>query len=105
MLGEIWKGDILIAEIEDLEKLDASEIYPRRLNPKEVIITHKDGELVFLVADGSAKLSERERLRVPRNHSETGIHRKERESQGDGEEFQLDEELFKDFSVCSRRLN
>ena len=27
----IWKGDILIADLEDLEKLDASEIEPRRI--------------------------------------------------------------------------
>ena len=31
-----------------------------RLNAKEVLITHKDGEFVFLVADGSAKLSGRD---------------------------------------------
>ena len=30
--GGIWKGDIPIADLEDLEKLDASEIYPRRIN-------------------------------------------------------------------------
>ena len=72
--GGIWKGDILIVDIEELEKLDASEIYPRRLNAKEVLITHKDGDFVFPVADGSPKL-------FPRTHSETGIHRKERESQ------------------------
>ena len=45
--GIIWKGDILIADIEESEKLDASEIYPRRLNAKEVLTTHKDGEFVF----------------------------------------------------------
>ena len=27
----IWTGDILIADLEDLEKLDASNIYPRRI--------------------------------------------------------------------------
>ena len=27
--GEIWEGDILIADLEVLEKLEASEIYPR----------------------------------------------------------------------------
>ena len=58
--GRIWKGDILMADVEELEKLDASEIYPRRLNAKEVLITHKDGEFVFLVADGSATLSGRD---------------------------------------------
>ena len=26
--GEIWKGDILMADLEDVEKLGASDIYP-----------------------------------------------------------------------------
>ena len=39
--GRIWKGDVLIADIEELEKLDASEKYHRRLNAKEVLITPK----------------------------------------------------------------
>ena len=43
-----------------MEKLDASEIYPRRINAKEVLITQKDDEFIFLVADGTAKLSRRE---------------------------------------------
>ena len=73
---ELWKRDILVADIEELEKLDASEVYPRRLSAKEVLMTHKDGECVFLVADGSANII-RKRLRTPRTHSETGTHRKE----------------------------
>ena len=35
--GGIWKGDIMVADIEELETMDASEIYPERLNVKEVI--------------------------------------------------------------------
>ena len=58
--GEIWEEDILIADIEELGKLDASEVYPRRLNAKEVLITQNDGKFVFPVADGSAKLSRRD---------------------------------------------
>ena len=58
--GGIWKGDILKADIEELGKLDASEFYPRRLNAKEVLITHKHGEFVFPVTDGSATLSGRD---------------------------------------------
>ena len=50
--GGIWKGDIMVADIEELEKMDASEIHARRLNANEVI-THKIGEqCVFPVADG-----------------------------------------------------
>ena len=56
----IWKGDILIADIEKLKKLDASEMYPIRLNAKEVLISQKDGECGIPVADGSAKLSGRD---------------------------------------------
>ena len=34
--GGIWTGDILIADLEELEKLDESKIYLRRINAKEV---------------------------------------------------------------------
>ena len=30
--GGIWKGDVLIADLEELETMDASEIYSKRLN-------------------------------------------------------------------------
>ena len=36
--GWIWKGDILVADTEELKILDATEIYPSRLNAKEVLI-------------------------------------------------------------------
>ena len=35
--GEIWKGDILVTDVEELENLGASEIRHRRLNAKEVL--------------------------------------------------------------------
>ena len=35
--GGIWKGDILVADIEELETMNASEIYSKRLNAKEVV--------------------------------------------------------------------
>ena len=37
--GRIWKGDVLIAGLEELETMDASEIYSKRLNAKEVIFS------------------------------------------------------------------
>ena len=39
--GGIWKGDIMISDIEELEKLDAQEKNPRRINAKEVLISQK----------------------------------------------------------------
>ena len=53
--GGIWKGDILVAYIEELEKMDASEIYSKRLNAKEVISPKEKGELFFPIADGRVK--------------------------------------------------
>ena len=58
--GRFWKGDILVADLEDLEKLDASDIYLRRINAKEVLIRQKDDEFIFPIADGTAKLSGRD---------------------------------------------
>ena len=45
--GEIWKGDVLIADLEELETMDASEIYSKRLNAKEVIFPEENGEFIF----------------------------------------------------------
>ena len=50
----IWKGDLLVADLEELETMDASEIYSKRLNAKEVIF-HKQGEIIFPIEDGRIK--------------------------------------------------
>ena len=55
--GGIWKGDIMVADIEELETMDASEIYSKRLNAKEVIFPKEIGKFFFPVADGPIKLS------------------------------------------------
>ena len=52
--GGIWKCDVLIADLEELETMDASEIYSKRLNAKEVIFP-KQGEFIFPIADGRIK--------------------------------------------------
>ena len=54
--GGIWKGDVLVADLEELETMDASEIYSKRLNAKEVIFPKENGEFIFPVADGRIKL-------------------------------------------------
>ena len=50
--GGIWKGDIMVADIEELETMDASEIYSKRLNAKEVIFPKENEKFIFPVADG-----------------------------------------------------
>ena len=65
MRESILKGDILVADVEELEKMDASEIYARRLNAKEVLMP-KNGELVFPFAGGNTV--GRERSGIPKFH-------------------------------------
>ena len=50
-----WKGDVLVADLEELETMDASEIYSKRLNAKEVIFPKEKGEFIFPIADGRIK--------------------------------------------------
>ena len=50
--GGIWIGDNLIAVIEEVEKI---------INAKDVLISQKGEEFIFPVADGTAKLSGRDR--------------------------------------------
>ena len=87
----IWKRDILIADLEDLEKLDASEIYPRRINAKEEDLTQKEDEFIFPVADGTAKLSGRDcEFRAPTLRREPTVTSEDfsRELQGEPGESQ-----------------
>ena len=54
--GCIWKGDIMVADSEELENLDVSQIHARRLNAKEVLM-QKNGELFTCpIADGPVKI-------------------------------------------------
>ena len=53
--GWIWKGDVLVADLEGLETMDVSEIYSKRLTTKEVIFPQEKGEFIFPIADGRVK--------------------------------------------------
>ena len=59
--GRILKGDILVADIEELETMDASEVYSKGLNAKEVIFPKQNGKFIFPVADG--RISSLEEIR------------------------------------------
>ena len=62
----IWKGDVLVADLEELETMDASEIYSKRINAKEVIFREEQGEFIFPIADGRIKpLGGDQDLRTP----------------------------------------
>ena len=46
----------MIADIEELEEMDASELHARRLNVKEVSTQQRSGNFIFPVEDGTVKI-------------------------------------------------
>ena len=47
----------MVADIEELEEMDVSELDARRLNAKEVLTTMKGVNFMFPVAEGTVKIS------------------------------------------------
>ena len=47
---------IMVADIEELEKMDASEIYAKRLNAKEALTPMSGQKLKFPIANGTVKI-------------------------------------------------
>ena len=61
----IWKGDIMVADLQELEEMDASELHARRLIAKGVLTPQRSGNFIFPVADGTVKIFGRgQRLRT-----------------------------------------
>ena len=54
--GRNWKEYIWVADIEELEILDASDIDARRLNAKQMLKPQRCDKQIFSIADGTAKL-------------------------------------------------
>ena len=91
IVGGIWKWDILIADIEELEKKDASDVYSRRINAKEVLMRQKGDEFIFPFADGTAILLVRDyefREPTPRREQTVRSEDLSGEVQGEPEEPQ-----------------
>ena len=72
--GGIWKGYIMVADIEELEELDASELHARRHNAKEVLTPQRSGNIIFPPADGTVRIFEARRRTstLTRDRSERG---------------------------------
>ena len=79
--GGIWKCDILVADIEELETMDASEIYSKRRNAKEVRFPKEKENLFF-----QSQMDESNPLEEIRNwentHLGTGTPNSRRKSKG-----------------------
>ena len=46
----------MVADVEELEEMDAPELHARRLNAKEVLTPKRSGNFIFPVADGTVKI-------------------------------------------------
>ena len=56
--GGLWKGEIMVADIEELEEMDASELHARRVNAKEVLTPMKgDGTVIISGEDEDLRTS------------------------------------------------
>ena len=78
----------MIADIEEVEDMDASEIHARRLNAKEVLTPMKGYNFIFPVADGTVKTSGRDRRLRPstlvKDHPERGEEQEVFQGKSDG---------------------
>ena len=45
----------MVADVGELEEVDASELHARRFNAKEVLTPMKSDNLIFPVADGTVR--------------------------------------------------
>ena len=54
--GGIWKGDELVADLEELETMDAPEIYSERLKCERGDISQRKKRIYFPIEDGRIKL-------------------------------------------------
>ena len=68
----IWKGDIMVADSEELENLDSSQIHARRLNAKEVLMPNNGNHFKCPIADGHSQVVWK-RAGFPKIHLKPGL--------------------------------
>ena len=78
--GEFWKGDTMVADSEELEKMDASEIYSKK-DSKEVIFPKENGKFVFSSGRWTNQICWR-RSGTENIHLDTGMSNSRRKSKG-----------------------
>ena len=55
--GGSWKGDVLVADVEKLQENDASDVYSRRITPKEFLVPEEGDSFMFPCANGLEKMA------------------------------------------------
>ena len=46
----------MVADLKELEEMDASDVHARRLNANEVLTPQRSGNFTFPIADGTVKI-------------------------------------------------
>ena len=104
----------MVADVEELENVDASEKQARRLNAKEIIKAENGESFIFSIADGTVKLCGRDDgLRKSTSMRDQPVRSEElgRELQGGSDtsqpihEMSDDREARDDFLVDRRELH
>ena len=106
--GGIWKGHILVADIEELKQMDASEIYEKRLNANNVLTPMSGEKFIFPIADGTVKLSGVDQVlrtfTIIRDHPDRGEEQGNLQGEPDGCSLH-DAEATNDFwSISGNRI-
>ena len=70
--GRIWRGDILVADIEELEKMDVSEIPSSKNQCKRSIDATKGGICFYIPNSRWYSKIVKKRPRIPRSNSKAG---------------------------------
>ena len=52
---EIWKGDVSVADLEELETMDASAIYSKKTRCERDDISQRKRRIIFPIEDGRIK--------------------------------------------------
>ena len=93
----------MVAEIEELEQMDASELHARRLNAKEMLTHMKNEKIVFLIADETVENLWR-RSTSENIHLKSGIAQTEEKNKNFFEENQADSLLQPFFKKTQRGM-
>ena len=78
---EIWKGDMMVANVEELQTMDASEIYSERVNAKEVIFSKRKWKIHLSSRRWTNQIFWR-RSGTENTHLDTGSPNSRRKSKG-----------------------
>ena len=99
--GESEKGTyVLVTDIEELEKMDASEIHAKTLKAKEAFTPQKNVKHLFLVADETVKLSGGDQVVKTSTLIQDSPDRREEQGNLSGESDGSSPTPFQDSSLC-----